>query len=67
MEEKVEKFILFYQTLDLKKKREIRNSFLKETMLSYPAWFSKIKRKSFSLLEIKLLSKICDTDFSLCQ
>ena len=60
----IEKFITFYESQDLDKKREIRNTFLEETMLSYPAWFSKMKRKSFSLLEMKFLYGLCGIDSS---
>lgn len=61
-----EKFIAYYKNQDVEKRREIRESFLERTMLSYPAWFSKISRKCFSPLEMKLLCSLCGLDFSQC-
>ena len=51
----IEKFIAFYENQNVNKKREIRDSFLNETMLSYPAWFSKLRRKSFSFGKATLI------------
>lgn len=62
----IEKFIAFYENQNVDKKREIRDSFLNETMLSYPAWFSKLRRKSFSLLELKFLCSLCGINFDPC-
>ena len=58
---KVEKigFITYYLTLSPMEKKRVRDEFLKETELSYPAWFSKIRRNNFSPLERKALSQIC--------
>ena len=41
MEEKINNFILYYKSLDKEKKKEIREAFLKKTLLSYPSWYVK--------------------------
>jgi len=56
-------FISYYHALDLIEKKRIRDEFLKETELSYPAWFTKIRRNNFSPLERKALQNICNTKF----
>lgn len=67
MNKKVKKqkmgFISYYTSLDLIEKKRIRDEFLKETELSYPAWFTKIRRNSFSPLEKKALQEICNLKF----
>jgi len=57
MGEKSNNFVTYY------KKKAIREAFLEKTSLSYPAWYSKIARRKFSVLEIDVLVKICGTVF----
>lgn len=57
-------FISYYDTLDPTEKKRVREEFLKESELSYPAWFTKIRRNSFTALERKALGEICKTQFA---
>ena len=56
-------FISYYDALDPTEKKRVREEFLKKSELSYPAWFTKIRRKSFTALERKALQEICNTKF----
>ena len=63
MGEKSNNFVMYYKSQDMKKKKEIREAFLEKSRLSYPAWYSKLARRKFSILEIDVLVKICGTVF----
>ena len=63
MEEKINNFILYYKSLDKEKKKELREAFLKKTLLSYPSWYVKLARGKFSILELDLLGRICGDVF----
>nr|DAW73145.1 MAG TPA: hypothetical protein [Caudoviricetes sp.] len=63
MGEKSNNFVTYYKNQDMMKKKAIREAFLEKTSLSYPAWYSKIARRKFSVLEIDVLVKICGTVF----
>lgn len=63
MKRKVENFILFYKGQELGRRRLIREQFVKRSQLSYPGWYSKMRRKVFSALELEALEQICETTF----
>lgn len=63
MKEKVENFIVFYQHQEIAERRRIREEFLRESRMSYPAWYAKLHRKVFSALELAALGKICGKYF----
>lgn len=48
----------FYKSLNREKQREIRDGFLMESDVSYPAFYAKLRRNNFSKLELKALKKI---------
>lgn len=58
-----EKFELYYKDLTEDKKKYVREEFLKMSGLSYPAWFTKRQRGSFTLLEIDALKRITGRSF----
>lgn len=63
MGEKSNDFVLYYKKQNIKKKKAIREAFLKKTSISYPGWYSKIARGKFSILELDLLTSICGDVF----
>lgn len=61
--EKVNDFLSLFRTREVEERKRIRDEFLRKSGLSYPAWYSKMTRKSFSPLELDVLGKICGKDF----
>lgn len=63
--EKIEKMTFkgYYQSLDEETKKQVRNNFLEGSGISYPTFYSKLTRENYSLLERRLLEKICQTTF----
>lgn len=64
MVEKIKKFILFYQQQGVGERRRIRDEFMAKSGISYPGWYAKLHRKSFTSLELDALSNICNADFN---
>lgn len=58
MNEKINNFVKWYDSLEPDKKRDVREEFLRRSGLRYPSWFYKIKKKSFQPLEMQLLEDI---------
>lgn len=63
MDKKVEKFIVFFKKQDIEERRRIRDEFLKKSCLTYPGWYNKLHRKTFSVLELAALGSICKQKF----
>lgn len=59
-----EKFGAYYNALDEKAKRRLRDDFLKAAGLQYPSWYTKRMRGTFTPLEMKELERITGEDFS---
>lgn len=59
MTEKVKKFMDFYRIQEVARRREIRDRFLDRSGRRYPAFYGKLKRASFSRLELESLHEIC--------
>ena len=57
-------FKAFYASQDIIEKKRIRDKFLQETGLSHPAFYTKLRRQNFSLLERKLLETVCGKKFN---
>lgn len=60
-------FQAYHDSLSEEEKQRVRDEFLKATGLSYPSWFTKRSRGSFSQLELALLKRITGRDFSVKQ
>ena len=41
MKEKVKNFIVFYQQQEIGERRRIRDEFLRESRMTYPAWYAQ--------------------------
>lgn len=63
MKEKVKNFIVFYHQQEIGERRRIRDEFLRESRMTYPAWYAKLHREVFSALELAALGKICGKCF----
>lgn len=59
------KFDEYYNSIPLKEKKRVRDEFLKISEISYPAWFTKRQRGSFSALEMGALKKITGINFAM--
>lgn len=59
MKERIKRFIDFYRSQEIGRRREIRDEFLRRSGLSYPSWGSKLTRENYTLLEIGALEDIC--------
>ena len=57
------KFDEYYNSLPIQEKKRVRDEFLKASQISYPAWFTKRQRGSFSALEMGALKKITGINF----
>jgi hypothetical protein len=63
MKKNVENFIDFYKQQDVGRRRIIRDEFLEKSGMTYPAWYSKLRRNVFSKLELITLGDICGERF----
>ena len=59
------KFDEYYDSLPITEKKRVRDEFLKVSGISYPAWFTKRQRGTFSVLQIDALKKITGISFKL--
>lgn len=59
MKERIKRFIDFYRSQEIGRRKEIRDEFLRRSGLSYPSWGSKLNRENYTLLEIAALEDIC--------
>ena len=64
MDEKINNFVKWYESLEPGKKRDVREKFLRHSGLRYPTWFYKIKKRSFQPLEMQLLEDITGQTYS---
>lgn len=53
----------YYKSLNSSDKVRIRNQFIQVSGLSYPAFYKKLEKNSFDLLETAALESICKTTF----
>lgn len=60
---KKKSFLEYYSEVNSAEKKRIRDSFIKESGLSYPSWYSKLARKNFTPLEMKCLEELCGKSF----
>lgn len=60
---KKKSFLEYYSEVNSAEKKRIRDSFIVESGLSYPSWYSKLARKNFTLIEMKCLEDICGKSF----
>lgn len=64
MDKKVKKnFKEHYFSLPEKERLSVRDEFIKQSMIPYPTWYSKIHRGKFSRLELNTLQSICGVEF----
>lgn len=54
----------YYQSLSEEMKKKVRDTFIIESGISYPTFYSKMTRENYSLLERKSLENICQTNFN---
>lgn len=53
-----------YKALSSQEQKQLRDDFLRETGIAYPTFYSKLSRESYTILERKLLDKLCCRKFS---
>lgn len=63
MKQKVENFIVFYDKQTIEERRRIREEFLERSGITYPGWYAKLSRKTFTRLELSALGNICKRKF----
>lgn len=59
------KFEEYYKSIPFHEQKRVRDEFLKVSELSYPAWFTKRQRGTFSALEMGALKKITGINFAM--
>lgn len=59
------KFDDYYKSIPFQEQKRVREEFLKASELSYPSWFTKRQRGSFTALEIGALKKITGINFAM--
>jgi len=62
---KLEKTVFkdYYSKLSSEEKAKVRDAFLEATDIKYISWYTKVRRGTFSKLEKRELSKICNITF----
>jgi hypothetical protein len=51
----------YYKSLDEEQKREVRDKYLAASGMSFPTFYSKLRRGNYTLLEQKAIESICET------
>lgn len=60
-----QKFDEYYNSLPIGEKKRVRDEFLKASQISYPSWFTKRQRGSFTALEMGALKVITGINFAM--
>lgn len=62
--EKSQIFVNYFRIQELPERKRIKDTFMQRAGVGYPAFYSKIRRRSFTLLELEELEKITGQSFS---
>ena len=62
-QEKAQKFVEFFRIQELPERKRIKDTFIERSGVGYPAFYSKLRRRNFTPLEIEELERICEQSF----
>lgn len=63
--EKSQIFVNYFRIQELPERKRIKDTFMERAGVGYPAFYSKIRRRSFTPLEVEELERICGTTFNI--